>query len=88
MIMDNVWKWLGFSQKINAKIALEKYFTIENDYKCLLLLPQEQKKEGRGGHNKQDIFYISIKQYSRTVSIYITPFVKIFKCRPYYRKRL
>ena len=26
--LDNVWKWLGFSQKVNAKTLLEKQFII------------------------------------------------------------
>ena len=30
--LDNVWKWLGFSQKVNAKLLLEKQFKIEIDY--------------------------------------------------------
>jgi hypothetical protein len=31
--LDNVWKWLGFKQKIDAKRLLEKNFTIDVDYK-------------------------------------------------------
>ena len=34
--LDNVWKWLGFSQKVVAKMLLEKHFIIDNDYKILL----------------------------------------------------
>ena len=34
--LDNVWEWLGFSQKVNAKRVLEKNFTIDKDYKLLL----------------------------------------------------
>ena len=34
--LDNVWKWIGFSQKVKAKALLEKYFIINNDYKILL----------------------------------------------------
>lgn len=52
--LDNVWRWLGFNQKINAKVSLEKHFIHDKDYKCLLLQPQEQKN-GRGGHNKETI---------------------------------
>jgi hypothetical protein len=32
--LENVWKWLGFNQKIKSKILLEKLFTIDVDYKC------------------------------------------------------
>jgi len=34
--LDNVWKWLGFSQKIKAKELLQKNFIIDKDYKILL----------------------------------------------------
>jgi len=40
--LDNVWKWLGFSQKNNAKMLLEKQFNIDKDYKRLLLSQQKQ----------------------------------------------
>ena len=30
--LDNVWKWLGFKQKIDAKRLLEKYFKYDIDY--------------------------------------------------------
>ena len=52
--LDDVWKWLGFSQKVNAKSLLEKNFIIDIDYKFSILLQQEQKK-GRGGNNHQKI---------------------------------
>ena len=52
--LDNVWEWLGFKQKVNAKTLLEKNFVIDNDYKVSFLLQQEQKK-GRGGNNHQKI---------------------------------
>jgi hypothetical protein len=31
--LDNIWKWMGFKQKINAKMILEKYFKVDIDYK-------------------------------------------------------
>ena len=31
--LDNVWKWLGFTQKNNAVILLEKCFSLDIDYK-------------------------------------------------------
>ena len=52
--LDNVWKWLGFSQKDAAKRLLEKFFVIDNGYKVLLHTTVDQKK-GRGGHNKEII---------------------------------
>ena len=51
--LDNVWKWLGFSQKIRAKELLEKYFKVNHDYKTFL--PIIKEKNGRGGNNKEKI---------------------------------
>jgi hypothetical protein len=59
--LDDVWKWLGFSQKDAAKRLLEKIFTRDIDYKCLPHLQMEQKK-GRGGHNKE-ILMLSVKTF-------------------------
>lgn len=53
--LDNVWKWLGFSQKYNAKCLLEKQFIINNDYKIFAPEASGSKKEIRGGHNKEII---------------------------------
>ena len=53
--LDNIWQWLGFSQKAMAKRTLEKYFLMGKDYKCLLCRTAEQKTESRGGHNKETI---------------------------------
>jgi len=52
---DNVWEWLGFTYKANAKRVLDKNFKNNIDYKLLLINLDEQKKEGRGGHNKETI---------------------------------
>lgn len=30
--LDNVWKWMGFSQKYNTERIIEKYFTADIDY--------------------------------------------------------
>jgi hypothetical protein len=53
--LDNIWKWLGFSQKIKAKQMLEKNFMIEKDYKLLLYQQVKQTNETKGGHNKEII---------------------------------
>jgi phage anti-repressor protein len=53
--LDNIWKWLGFSQKAMAKRLLENSFVINKDYKSLLCRSAEQKTETRGGHNKETI---------------------------------
>lgn len=62
--LDNVWKWLDFSQKHNAKCVLERNFKINVDYKKMLSHEGKQnfapevagaKKDTRGGHNKEKI---------------------------------
>ena len=64
--LDNVWKWIGFGQKIDAKRLLERYFTIDIDYKLFALddtkanvdrslLTQLREQKGRGGHNIKKI---------------------------------
>lgn len=53
--LDDVWVWLGFSQKDRSKRLLIKYYKENIDYKCLLHRSEEQKKEGRGGFNKETI---------------------------------
>jgi hypothetical protein len=71
--LDNVWKWLGFSQKINAKTLLEKNFVLDKDYtKSLhfqvkqstksLLLQQKQSTNAKGGHNKET-FMLNVKTF-------------------------
>lgn len=60
--LDDVWKWLGFNQKVKAVALLEKQFIIEKDYKLLLSQQGKQKKEGRGGHNK-DTIMLNIKTF-------------------------
>ena len=34
--LDNIWKWLGFTNKANAKKLLLQYFLQDKDYKILL----------------------------------------------------
>ena len=55
--LDNVWKWLGFNQKIDCKRLLEKHFVINIDYKNLALFSPKAslEKEKHGGQNKQTI---------------------------------
>ena len=59
--LDDIWKWLGFSQKDAAKRVLDKNFVIDTDYKLLLCQPVEQKK-GRGGHNKE-VIMMTVKTF-------------------------
>ena len=62
--LDNVWEWLGFSQKDAAKRVLNKSFKRDIDYKVLLHMLVAQKKEGRGGHNTEKIM-LTINAFKR-----------------------
>jgi len=63
--LDNVWKWMGFSQKYNAERILESLFVIDIDYKLFAppirgankesLLSRTREQKGRGGHNIKKI---------------------------------
>ena len=69
--LDNVWRWLGFSQKFNAIRMIEKHFKQDIDYKNLapqfggkfggaslnnhVLTNLDKHDEKWGGHNKQTI---------------------------------
>ena len=72
--LDNVWRWLGFQQKVKAKALLEKLFVIDIDYKNLLYPNVEQDsnhmfapeasgaKKSHGGHNKET-FMMTVKTF-------------------------
>jgi hypothetical protein len=60
--LDNIWIWLGFSQKAMAKRSLEKFFIIDKDYKVLLCRSAEQTNDTKGGHNKQ-IILLNIRTF-------------------------
>jgi hypothetical protein len=61
--LDNVWKWLGFGQKVNAKRVLEKNFTINKDYKLSLCQLAKQTTNSKGGHNKET-FMLSVNTFT------------------------
>jgi hypothetical protein len=59
--LDNIWNWLGFSQKIKAKQLLEKHFKLNIDYK--IFNNHEIKTENKhGGSNKENIM-LNIKTF-------------------------
>jgi hypothetical protein len=60
--LDNVWKWLGFNQKVKAKSLLERHFIINRDYKILLNDQVKQTTNTRGGHNKEN-FMMTVKTF-------------------------
>ena len=61
--LDNIWKWIGFSQKVNAKVVLEKNFIENTDYK-LLLSHDRKQSDTRGGHNKE-VIMLTINTFKR-----------------------
>jgi hypothetical protein len=62
--LDNVWKWLGFTLKENAKRMLTKHFNINVDFKNLARQEGQASSNGEkwGGHNKQ-IVMMNIKTF-------------------------
>lgn len=63
--LDNVWNWLGFRQKVNAKMLLEKNFSINKDYTKSLLLQQKQTEhQTKGGHNKET-FMLTVNAFKK-----------------------
>ena len=62
--LDNVWKWLGFSQKVRAKELMEKHFVVDKDYIKPLSFERKQNYciKGSGGHNKET-FMLNIKTF-------------------------
>jgi phage anti-repressor protein len=43
--VDNIWKWLGFTNKANSKITIERNFNIDKDYKIFLSKNREKQFE-------------------------------------------
>jgi hypothetical protein len=63
--LDNVWKWLDFNQKIDAKRLLEKHFNNNIDYQLALGKPKAKNDcEKWGGHNKQ-IYLLNFKCFKK-----------------------
>ena len=60
--LDNVWKWMGFNNKSNAKRLLEKQFVIDEHYKKSLLRPEKQPIHTKGGQNKE-IYMLNVKTF-------------------------
>ena len=65
--LDNVWKWLGFSQKVRAKEVLDRHFIKNSDYKEIAFssekaildddvsLMRSHKRSEKGGQNIKKI---------------------------------
>jgi phage anti-repressor protein len=58
-----MWKWIGFSQKVNAKVVLEKNFVENTDYKITLSHVRKQT-DTRGGQNKE-VIMLTINAFKR-----------------------
>ncbi len=66
--LDDVWRWLGFAQKINVRLLIESVFKHDVDYKIVTSSETDEdqpshspnksvsdKPKKHGGHNKQTI---------------------------------
>jgi len=62
--LDNVWQWLGFGQKVKAKVLLEKHFILNKDYTLSLSLQGKQSSNTKGGHNKE-IIMLNIETFKK-----------------------
>jgi len=62
--LDDVWKWVGFAQKVKATVLLEKHFIMDKDYTKSLTQVGKQSDHTRGGHNKE-IFMLNVATFKR-----------------------
>ena len=60
--LDDVWKWLGFQQKVKAKALLEKHLTADKDYIISLSQPGKHSPRVKGGHNKE-VIMITVRAF-------------------------
>lgn len=60
---DNVWKWLGFSRKDNAKRLLEKHFLQDIGYKIISLRTEENTIEAGRPTEKIMLNIITFKKF-------------------------
>jgi predicted nuclease with TOPRIM domain len=62
--LDDVWEWMGFSQKSAAKYRLLKYFVAEKDYTTNSLTNASEQKYSNGGQNRQ-IIKLTVPAFKR-----------------------
>jgi hypothetical protein len=62
--LDNIWKWIGYNQKVKAKILLENNFIEGKDYVKSLSQPGKQPTHTKGGQNKE-IFMLNIDTFKK-----------------------
>jgi phage anti-repressor protein len=52
--LEDAWKFLGFSNKANAKKTLKNNFTLDEDY-IISLIHMDERSHTKGGENKEQI---------------------------------
>jgi hypothetical protein len=62
--LDDIWKWLGFNQKVKAKALLENHFIKNEDYKKSLSHEGKQTSHIKGGQNKE-MFMLNVKTFKK-----------------------
>ena len=62
--LDNVWKWIGYNQKLKAKILIENNFVEGNDYTKSLSQAGKQTTHTKGGQNKE-IFMLNVVTFKK-----------------------
>ena len=55
--LDNIWRWIGFSQKARAKDLLVKNFVIDKDYTKRISI------EGKQYGNNKEIIMLNVKTF-------------------------
>jgi hypothetical protein len=61
--LNDIWEWVGFSRKDNAKTLLEKNFKLDIDYKTISLSSQEKKEETRG--RKEENIMLTVRTFKK-----------------------
>jgi len=69
--LDNVWQWLGFTRKNDAKRVIERNFTLNSHYKIFKKTfatensaSKDMSDDNRGGHNKE-IIMLNVDTFKR-----------------------
>jgi regulator of replication initiation timing len=55
--LDDIWKWVGFLQKVKAKALLERHFKLDIDYKMAL------SQMGRQGGQNKETFLLTVRTF-------------------------
>lgn len=75
--LDDIWKWMGYAQKVKAKLLLEKHFTLNVDYQ--MQKTQHESAKQQGGHNK-DIFMLTLTTFKMMCLLADTTKSKEMRC--------